>query len=195
MGFINLERYNTFVIFMLTKDEKDYLAKIPASKKVSIKPFDPQAKRAGDSIVSKIKKTLPDLEVLFMGATALEIAGQNDIDIYVLAKQKDFDKYLPTLKKLFGKPEHVHKTFIEWEFKENGYPVELYLTEPPERQIKIYEILKSNRKLLKEYEDLKLSFNDKSLRDYQRAKYEFYHEVSGPAYHEVSGSNKILTNE
>lgn len=162
---------------MLTKDEKDYLKKIPASKKASIKPFDQQAKKVGDSVVSKIKKALPKVKVLFMGSTALGIAGQNDIDIYVLSEPKDFGKYLPNLKKLFGAPKHTHKTFIEWKFDESGYPVELYLTEPPEKQIKVFEILKSNKKLLKRYENLKLKFNGKSFRDYQRAKYEFYNQI------------------
>lgn len=40
---------------MLTKDELDYLAQIPASKKVSIKPFDPNSKKTGQSLVFKIK--------------------------------------------------------------------------------------------------------------------------------------------
>lgn len=159
---------------MLTKDEESYLARIPKSKKAIVKPFDLKAKQTGDLIVLRIKKEIPQLEVLFMGATALGIAGQNDIDIYVLSDSKDFDKYLPTLKKLFGEPKHIHKTFIEWKLGENGFDIELYLTEPPERQIKVFEILKANSKLLKEYEDLKLKFNGKSFRDYQRSKYEFY---------------------
>jgi len=162
---------------MLTKEEKDYLKKVPASKKVSVKPFDPKAKKVGESIIAKIKKTLPKSKVLFMGATALGIAGQNDLDIYVLAKSRDFSKHLPKLKQLFGNPKNIHKTFVEWNFTENGYPVELYLTEPPERQIKVHKILKSNKKLLKEYEDLKLKYNGKSFRDYQKAKYEFYHTI------------------
>jgi len=170
---------------MLTKDEKKYLAKISASKRASVKPFDPKAKETGDLIVKKIEEKLPTARVLFMGATALRIAGQDDIDIYVLAKQKNFDKYLPTLKKLFGKPKHTHKTFVEWKFEENSYPVELYLTEPPQKHIKIYEILKSNQKLLKEYENLKLSFDGKSYKDYQKAKYEFYHEVASSAYNRI----------
>ncbi|MEM4270935.1 MAG: GrpB family protein [Candidatus Pacearchaeota archaeon] len=162
---------------MLTKDELAYLSKIPKNKKVSVRTFDPQAKKVGNSIVSKIKKALSNLEVLFMGATALEIAGQNDIDIYVLSKSKDFNKYLPILEKLFGKPKHIHKAFIEWRFKENSYLVELYLTEPPKRQIKVFEVLKSNKILLKKYENLKLRFEGKSFHDYQRAKYEFYHRI------------------
>lgn len=162
---------------MITEEERKYLAKIPADKRVSIRPFDPQVKRTGESIVSRIKKELPNSKILFMGATALGIAGQNDIDIYVISNLKDFGKYLPTLEKLFGKPKHIHKTFIEWKFEENNYPVELYLTEPPERQIRVFKILSSDKKLLKEYENLKLSFNGKSYRNYQRAKYEFYNRI------------------
>ena len=166
---------------MLTKDELDYLSKIPENKKVSIKPFDLEGKKIGESIVQKIRNYLPDLEVLFMGSVALKIAGQKDIDIYALANPKDFNKYLPTFEKLFGVPakqgKYVKKTFIEWKFKKNGYEVEVYLTEPPERQIRVFEILKSNKKLLKEYEDLKLSFDGKSYKDYQKAKYEFYNNI------------------
>lgn len=166
---------------MLTKDEVNYLAKIDPIQKTTVFSFDPKAKSTGDMLVKKIKNRLPKVEILFMGATALEIAGQNDIDIYVLSKPNNFDKYLPDLKSLFGKPKNTHNTFIEWSFYQDGYPVELYLTEPPDRQIKVYKILKANPKLLKEYEQLKLKYNDKSFQDYQKAKYEFY--------------NKILINE
>jgi inorganic pyrophosphatase len=162
---------------MLTKDERNYLKKIPASKKVYIKPFNPKAKAVGKSIIAKIKKVLPKSKILFMGATALGIAGQNDIDIYVLSSREKFREYLPALEKLFGNPKNTHETFIEWGFIENEFPVELYLTELPERQIKVYETLKSNKKLLKEYEKLKSSFDGKSYKDYQKAKCEFYNRI------------------
>jgi len=140
-------------------------------------PFDPKAKEAGDLIVKRIKEKLPDVEVSFMGATALGIAGQNDIDIYALSESNKFGEYLPALENLFGKPKHTHKTFVEWKFQKDGYEIEVYLTESPERQIKVYEILRSNQKLLEEYEDLKLSFDGKSYKDYQKAKYEFYSRI------------------
>ncbi len=162
---------------MLTQDEENYLAKIDPTRKVSISAFDPRAKETGDLIVKRIKDKLPDARVLFMGATALGIAGQNDIDIYVLSESSKFGEHLPILEKLFGKPKNIHETFIEWSFTEKGYPVELYLTEPPDRQIKVYDILKSNKELLKEYEELKLKFNGKSFIDYQRAKYMFYNKI------------------
>ena len=166
---------------MLTKDEKDYLSKVDPSRKVSIHPFDPKGKALGESIVKQTKNHSPDLEVLFMGSVALGIVGQKDIDIYALADPEDFGKYLPTFEKLFGKLDkqgkYVKKTFVEWKFQKDGYEVEVYLTESPERQIKVFEILKSNKKLLKEYENLKLSFNGKRYKDYQKAKYEFYNRI------------------
>jgi len=166
---------------MLTKEEKDYLSKIDPSKKVSVHPFNPKGKILGKSIVKQINNHFPNLEVLFMGSVALGISGQKDIDIYALANSEEFGKYLPTFEKMFGildkQGKYVKKTFVEWKFQKDGYEIEVYLTEPPERQIKVYEILKSNRKLLKEYEELKLSFDGKSYKDYQEAKYEFYNRI------------------
>lgn len=170
---------------MFAKDEKAYLSKIPASKKVSIKPFDKKAKNAGNAVVSKIRRKLQTPEVLFMGATALEIAGQNDIDIYVLDNPSNFGKYLPKLKQLLGKPKSIHKTFVEWEFTENGYPVAVYLTKPPKRHIQVFQILKSDKKLLKEYENLKIAFDGKSFRDYQKTKYKFYNKILKESGHRL----------
>lgn len=166
---------------MLTKEENDYLSKIDPNRKVSIHPFDSKGKKFGEAIVKQIKNHFPDLEVLFMGSVALEISGQKDIDIYALATPEEFDKYLPNFEKMFGKLDkqgkYAKKIFIEWKFQKGGYEIEIYLTEPPERQIKVFEILKSNRKLLREYETLKLKFDGKSFRDYQKAKYEFYNRI------------------
>jgi len=47
------------------------------------------------------------------------------------------------------------------------------------RQIRVFEILKNNERLLKEYEELKENMNGKSFREYQKRKYEFYHKILG----------------
>lgn len=168
-------------IKVLAKEEEEYLARIPINKKIKIYPFDPKAKMVGNFIVSRIKRNFPQSKVLFMGATALEITGQNDVDIYMLAKAESFDNYLSKLKDLFGEPIHIHETFIEWGFTEKGYPIQVYLADPTsssrQRQIKVFEILKNNPKPLREYESFKLKFNGKKFRDYQKAKYEFYNRI------------------
>ena len=162
---------------MLTPGEIDYLNKIPKDKKVKVYPFDPKATEVAEETANSIHKIHPDLEIKHMGASALKISGQNDIDIYALSNSKHFDKYLPRLVKLFGEPLHKHKTFVEWKFKKSGFDIEFYLTEPPKEHIKIFESLKSNPDLLKEYEALKESMNGKSFREYQEKKYEFYHRI------------------
>ncbi|MFA5806667.1 MAG: GrpB family protein [Melioribacteraceae bacterium] len=166
---------------MLTKDEEDFLNKIPADKKVYIHPYDPKAVRVTEDLIQSIKNICPDLKVKHMGASVLEISGQNDIDIYAFSDPIDFDKFVPGLAKLFGKPFYRHKTFIEWKFTKDNFNIEFYLTakdsETMKKQIKVFETLKSNGKLLKEYEKIKESMNRKSFREYQKKKYEFYHKI------------------
>ncbi|MFZ5932531.1 MAG: rRNA adenine N-6-methyltransferase family protein [Patescibacteria group bacterium] len=96
---------------MITKNEEKYLAKIPSSKKVSIKPFDRQAKKAGELLVSKVKKALSRSKILFMGATALGIAGQNDIDIYVLSQNLEMN-IRAALEKLKIRPDPLKDQFF-----------------------------------------------------------------------------------
>lgn len=166
---------------MITKDELDFLNKIPIDKKVYIHPFDPKAVRVAEDIIRSISNIFPDLEVKHMGATALEISGQNDIDIYAFSDPSDFDIFLPGLVKLFGEPLHSHETFCEWKFKKEDFNIEFYLTaknsKTMQRQIRVSETLKNNKDLLQEYENLKDSMNGKSFKEYQEKKYEFYHRI------------------
>lgn len=166
---------------MLTEDQKNYLNKIPVNKKVKIFPFNKKITKAALEIIDVIKNIYPNLIMIHMGASALGILGQNDLDIYAFADPSDFSKYLPGLVKLFGKPLGKHKTYIEWEFNKDGFGVELYLTAPDsetmKQQIQVFETLRNNKKLLKEYENLKSSMNGEPLREYQRKKYEFYNKL------------------
>ncbi|MDP3994851.1 MAG: GrpB family protein [bacterium] len=166
---------------MLTKDEKDSLSKIPKNKKVKIITYNTEVTRMAKKIIVSIKTVYPNINIEHMGASALKISGQNDIDIYAFSDSSDFDEYLLGLIRLFGKPLHKHKTFIEWKFKKNNFDIELYLTdknsETMKRQITVFEQLKNDKDLLREYEILKESMNNKPFRDYQKKKYEFYHRV------------------
>lgn len=168
-------------LLMLTKDQKNYLNKIPANKKVKIFPFNKKVTKTADEIIDAIKNIYPNLKLIHMGTSALKISGQNDIDIYAFSDPSNFDKYLPGLTKLFGEPLGEHNTFIEWNFDKNGFEVEFYLTAPDSetmmQQITVFKTLKANKKLLKEYETLKSSMNGQSFRDYQRKKYEFYNKL------------------
>jgi len=169
---------------MLTPDEIDYLKKIPKDKKVKISPFDPKVTETAEEIINSIKRIYPNLETKHMGASALKISGQNDMDIYAFSDPSDFDKCLPGLIKFFGEPLHKHETFCEWKFKKEGLDVEFYLTakdsETMKKQIASFEILKNNKNLVNEYQKLKESMNGKPFREYQEKKYEFYHKILYP---------------
>ena len=167
---------------MLLPGQKDYLAKLfpeRAEAKVSIKPWDSRVITIAEGIIKTIKDKIPEADVRFMGASALRISGQNDIDIYVLCFDKDKDTYTEKLKELFGEKTKEKK----WKFFQDGFEVSVYINNPEDlkqkEQIEIFEIFKSSPQILKEYEELKLSMNGKTYREYQIAKYEFYNRVLG----------------
>lgn len=166
---------------MLTPDEIDYLNKIPVDKKVSIHSFNPKITFTADNLVNLVVQVCPHLEVKHMGASALGISGQNDIDIYAFSDPKDFDKYLPGIIEIFGEPLHKHETFCEWKFGKDEFDIEFYLTSKDSptmrKQIRVFETLKNNPDLLKEYENLKSSMDGKSFKEYQEKKYKFYHKI------------------
>lgn len=167
---------------MLLPGQKDYLSKLPperAMAKVSIKPWDPKVIPVAENIIKKIKEKIPDADVRFMGASALRISGQNDIDIYVFCSDEEKDIYNEKLKELFGEKVKEEK----WKFFEDGFEISVYINNPENQkqkeQIEIFEIFKNNPQILKEYEELKLSMNGKTYREYQIAKYLFYNRVLG----------------
>lgn len=166
---------------MLTENEEKYLKTIPEDKMANVRSFDPKVRVVGNKIVQNINNKIPELEVLFMGASALGIAGQNDIDLNILSTPNKYKNYLPPLIQMFGKPAKTNPNLVKWEFIKDGFEVELYLTDKdsPElqRQIKTFNILKNNQALAKEYEDIKLRSNGLSFREYMRRKFEFFNKI------------------
>jgi len=165
---------------MLTENQEKYLRKIPEGGVIKIKPWDPEVKRAAEGLIAKIKSAEPGLGVLWMGASALGIAGQNDIDMYICSQAEDFWKHLARLKEVLGEPV-AGISIMKWEMDIDGFGVELYLTDPSTpsmlEQIKVFEILKNDAVLLKEYEKIKLEANGVSFREYMRRKYKFFNRI------------------
>lgn len=165
---------------MLSWDEEDYLNKVLDNKVVVIKPFDFRITKIAENIVHRIHLVVPELEVRHMGASALKISGQNDIDIYIFCEENKFGNYLSKIEKIFG--EKISEiSLTKWQFNVDGYEVEMYLTDPNlptmKKQIDVFEVLKNDQKLRKEYEKLKENLNGKPFKEYQRRKYEFYHRI------------------
>lgn len=166
---------------MLNEAQEKYLVTIPEEKRVTIHPLNPKLENTANEIITQAQALVPSLKVLHMGASGLGISGQGDLDIYLLAPAADFARHLPQIVQAFGLPKSQGQTSVAWEFERNGFPVELYLTDPDSPamrdQIRIYEILRDNDGLRKDYEALKQKFDGLPFRDYQRAKYEFYNRL------------------
>jgi len=168
---------------MLTVNQKKYLATLPLDKVAKVKPFDKKAKITAEKIIAEIKAKIPELIVLFMGSTALEIAGQNDIDLHILSRPEEFSDYVPTLEKIFGKSNKTSPTLVKWELVRNGFDVELYLTDKNsaglKEQEKTFELLQKNPDLKKEYEYIKTASNNLPFVEYMTKKYEFFNRILG----------------
>ena len=165
---------------MIKESQEKYLSTLPDGKVIVIKPFDPKAKETAKQLIDQLKKTLPELEIHFGGAVALEIAGQNDIDINILSTPEDYDKYSPIIEKLFGKPLR-RGTSVKWSFKKNGFDIELYLNNKNsldfQDQMKVFEILSRDKELRDQYERVKMPFGLIDFKDYMRKKYEFFNKI------------------
>ena len=167
---------------MLTPDEQKYLETIPEDKIIVIRDFDPAAREKADEFIRKVKEAGVASEVLNMGSTELGIAGQNDIDINILSSQDTYKADFVILEKLFGNPKQSKMLPMKWEFKQNGFEVEVHLadasTETFKRHLRVFTALKNDPVLRTRYEALKKSCNGGSFRDYMKKKFEFFADIS-----------------
>ncbi|MDP3991784.1 MAG: hypothetical protein Q8P66_02740 [Candidatus Colwellbacteria bacterium] len=168
---------------MLTEGQIKYLATIPDNKRVVVRPWNSKGLDIANRIIADIKSTEPDLEVILLGSLPLKIAGQEDIDISALCVKSEQLKHLGNFKKLFGEPGRYGKNSTGWDFERDGFSVSVWLTDPTadttKAQIQVFNLLRDNPDLLKEYEKIKLEAKDLSYKEYQVRKYEFYNRILG----------------
>ena len=164
---------------MILESQEKYLASRP-DKSIITKPFDPKAQETGKEIVKKLEAVLPGLKIYFWGATAIGIAGQNDIDIDIFSTPKEYDLYRPVIEGIFGQPIKLGSS-IRWEFKRNDFDVELFLTDKNSpfvlEQLKVFQLLSQSQELRDEYQKLKLPYGQHDFKSYMRKKYEFFNKI------------------
>ncbi len=167
-------------IMLFLRAPKEFLFSFtyPTNTYVTIKPYDPKVTDMGKDIIKEIHKVYPELIVHLLGSTALEIAGQRDIDLIAECSASDFNRYLPGLVKLFGEPEKTHTLFVEWSFTKSDCDIQFLLIDPKaplyKKMIKTNKKLASSKKLAKAYEKVKLEANGVSVREYARRRLEFF---------------------
>lgn len=169
---------------MLTKAQEKYLETIPELKIVRIYPWNPKTQVTASKLMHDIKSVAPSLNIFYSGASALGISGVNDLDFTIICPKKDFKKHLPNLIKVLGNPDKIGEENIRWEgenIRRDGFEIDIHMTDPENpalnEHIKLFEILKNNRKFLDEYENLKIKSNGIKFKEYQRQKYQFYNRI------------------
>lgn len=165
---------------MIKESQEKYLATLPDGKIVEVKPFDPRVQEIARKIIEELERVVPGLPIVWGGASALGIAGQNDIDINIPVTKDEYDVYSPAIEKLFGAPKRRGNS-IKWEFVLDGFEVELYLNDKNStnvlEQIKVFEILSQNKNLRDEYEQIKLPYGPIDFKQYMRKKYAFFNKI------------------
>lgn len=167
---------------MILEEQEKYLSTLPDERMTIVSPFDPKARETGLEIVEELRRVLPDLRIVFGGAAALGIAGQNDIDINILSTPIEYDRYAPIIEQLYGTPAK-RGTSIKWAFPRNGFDVELYLTDKDspmlQEQLRVFELLSNSPQLRAEYEQVKMPLGPIDFKEYMRKKYAFYNRILG----------------
>src|SRR3989344_1156868 len=157
---------------MLTEGQTKYLNKLPDDIKMTVKEFNPAGLVIADKIINEIKLIEPSLEVMLLGSLPLRIAGQEDIDISVFCEKIKQPEHVASFKKIFGEPTRQGTNSIGWDFVKAGFSVSVWLTDPnvetTKAQVKIFNILKNDPALLKQYERIKIESKNLSYKEYQR---------------------------
>ncbi len=167
---------NEIKLFRKAPKEYIWVYTYPKDQKVEIGEYNPRVKKQGQDLIDEIKKKLPELKIHFLGSVALEIPGQKDIDIFIECLPKNFHNVIPELNKIIGQPVKKRERFVEWVFEKNDIPVELFLIDPTWQKflnkLSNFETLKKNRQA---YTEFKIKNIGKSMREYERKKYEFFY--------------------
>jgi GrpB-like predicted nucleotidyltransferase (UPF0157 family) len=145
------------------------------------KPWDPAVKKAADDLIVKIHETVPELEVLFMGAVALGLPGKNDIDLDILSPLDQIPENTKRLEPVLGAPTKVTDTLAEWTFVKDGIEIDCIISDPAishvPRQRKNFEALKNSPELLEEYRRFKESCDGLPNAEYSSRKRQFIEEI------------------
>jgi len=169
---------------MLRNNQQNYLNSLSSEKLkriVLVEPWNPQGLELAEQLVEELERHLPQLEVVLMGSVFFKIAGEKDIDITIYCRKSEQARYTKIIEQFFGPSTNEGGHHTGWEFYRDGYHITIFLSDPrspnTQEQKEFFELLNARPELIKEYEKIKLEMNDKTYKEYQTAKYEFYNRI------------------
>jgi LmbE family N-acetylglucosaminyl deacetylase len=94
---------------------------------VTIQPYSRKQGNLANRIIRRIRTALPNAACQLIGSTGLKLSGQGDIDLIVSCIPNQIDNYSATISALYGRPDSIHKNFVQWKLQIDGYEVDLDL--------------------------------------------------------------------
>lgn len=168
---------------MLTKHQEKWINTLFTDKMIKIIPFDPTCKEKFEKVKSMVHSHIDkSIEVLHRGASNMGISGQDEIDIYIPVKPKDFNHLIPQLAKLFD----TNKEIYEMERKRfatniDGKHIDVFLVNEEHiswvDNAEFDNRVRNNPDLLEKYKQMKELGDGSTVQEYYRKKTEFINEV------------------
>lgn len=144
-----------------------------------VQEWTPGLKEVADDLITKVHEAAPELEVLFMGAAALELPGKSDIDLDILCSQQDLGRYVDLLTPALGAPQALKDTMAVWSYMDGDIEIDCILSDPTSPgshvpgQRKVFEKLKTDPNLRERYKQLKYECDGLPYEQYEAKKKAF----------------------
>jgi GrpB-like predicted nucleotidyltransferase (UPF0157 family) len=187
------------LLFFQTPKNYIYSLLVTEHEPVKLYAYDSQSAVIAKDLQMKIRQNVKGVHVEFVGSAALKLPGYKDIDLFIPTTQDKLHEIDSKLVDLFGKPTKRRKYFSEWNIRKKNFMVELMLINKSDKayveQKIVYDILRKNKMLLKEYKTLKLNAQGILKNEYQKRRLEFYNRIIRE-HHGVSNSHysSIINN-
>lgn len=166
---------------MITPEQEKWIDSL-SDRIIKIVPYDPRAEELFDIVREKIFSVLDrDVKVEHGGSTIFGIAGQDEVDVSIVAPKEKFSEYIPKLETIFGSVRSLYPDRARFEVKEGDKKIDLKIIDenhPNYLEGKIFEgYLASHPEDLERYRILKEECSGLTVKEYQRRKTEFSNEI------------------
>lgn len=167
---------------MITKEQQIWLDHLSDTTKISIILYNPETRIIFKTIKDNLVKVLGKVRISHRGSTNLKISGQGEIDLYIPVTKKQFNIQLEKLISYLGEPGSLYPLkrvrFIKYI---NDIKIEIFLINKNDQgwkdSLMFEKYLKSNHKVLSEYEKLKSKCDGFSVKKYYTVKTAFINKI------------------
>lgn len=168
---------------MITQEQEEWLEHLAPGHLVKIVPYNPHIKQAFTQIKTELQSLLGSkVEIQHRGASSMGISGKGDLDIHIPVSPNDFSTIVHDMEERYGKPGSFYKQQrARWNMSVMGFETEVFVVNADHpawaKTILFEDFLSSHPEELERYRILKETAEGLDIRDYYRAKLEFFNEI------------------